>query len=325
VTTFSVIIPSFRRSAALAQCLAGIDRMSKTPNEVAVVLRPDDSQARSVADAAGARIIDVLESGHLPPLVAAISACRTDVVGVLDDDAVPRAEWLARIIEVFVDPETVAVTGPVRDIDPKGHEIGGERAARRTVRRLASGGGRTWYRGFAGLPPPHASEWQRLKHPCEVATIQGGNAAYRLAALKHVGIDLSLNRGAANGYEADLALGLRRLGRVLFDPELVVDHYPAKRAGAPDRDEQITYIEDYTYNLFYIAAKHFGSAERAVFRAYMAAVGQRPSPGFLRIPSVAASAGIPARRLMKLMMNTRRCGARGGRSARPFGHGAGAC
>jgi len=153
-------------------------------------------------------------------------------------------------------------------------------------------------------------------HPVDVSTTQGGNVAYRHADLERVGIDLGLNRGAAVGYEADLALGLRRRGRVLFDPKLVMDHYPAERIGAPDRDDQETGIADYTYNLFYIAAKHFSVTERAVFRAYMAALGQRPSPGLLRVSSISVSAGIPVGRLIGLVRDARRGGTSSGRDAR---------
>jgi GT2 family glycosyltransferase len=325
MTTVSVIIPSFDRPAALARCLAGVDRMSTVPDEIGVVLRPEDAEGRRVATAAGARIIDVFEPGHLPPLAAAASACRADVFGVLDDDAVPHVDWLARIHQLFGDPSTVAVTGPVRQVDAGGNEIGDRRAARRAARRLERRGARTWYKGFAGLPPPGACERRGVQRPVDVSTLQGGNAAYRCEAFQRIGVDLAMNRGAAIGYEADLALGLRESGRVLFDPGLIVDHFPAKRAGAPDRDAPETAIADYTFNLFHIATKHFGPTELAVFRAYMTTLGQRPSPGLLRIASVAAAAGIPIGDLFGRVREARRGGTSSGREARLVSHSKKAC
>ena len=106
-------------------------------------------------------------------------------------------------------------------------------------------------------------------------------AIWRFAASssRRIGIDMGLNRGAAIGYEADLILGARRFGQVWFHPRLAVDHWPGRRVGAPGRDERRRYIEDYSYNLWYIAAKHFTRWERVRFETYMWLVGQKRQPG----------------------------------------------
>ena len=106
--------------------------------------------------------------------------------------------------------------------------------------------------------------------------------AFRRLVLERIGIDLGLNRGAAINYEADLALGAKRFGTVLFDPGLIVDHYPATRIGAPSRSAEERYLQDYTYNLHYVAGKHFSTSEAVLFDAYMALVGQGVSPGLVR-------------------------------------------
>jgi GT2 family glycosyltransferase len=256
-----------------------------------VVLRPDDLVSRrSVERAPGVAVVDVHQPGHLPPLVAALRVCETDVFAILDDDAVPRSGWLDTIRSAFADPTLMAITGPVIDhvacIGPDPD-----------LPLLERHRGRTWYRAFAsmtwhgGAALPVGSRVFPIEH------LSGGNVAFRREALDHVGFDLSMNRGAAIGYEADLALGLGKLGRVCFDTRLVVDHYPASRRGAPDRADALIAVRHSTRNLYYLAGKHFRLGELVVFLPVMWLVGQSVSPGALRWRVQARSLGLSPWRL----------------------------
>lgn len=290
--------------------------MSRAPREVLAILRPDDLEGRSVAARWGVRVVDVTEPGHLPPLRVALRECRTEVMAVLDDDAVPHPDWLARIEAHFRSPKTVCVTGAVRQ-----HPAGDARAESSSsgpaaVRALVRRRGRTWYGGLVSLPSDLDCAAAGLVEPVEVSHLQGGNCAYACEVLRRTGIDMNLNRGAAIGYEADLALGLRRHGQVLFDPLMVVDHYLAARHGAPSRLDRLAYIEDYSHNLFYIQAKHFSLAERSRFSAYMTLVGQRLSPGLARAREVARLEGVPPREMLVVTAAARRAGVRSGRRNR---------
>ena len=279
----SVAIPSFGRHHELGRCLEAVEALAPQPLEILVVLRPDDRDSRLVAARGGerVRVVDVHDPGHLPPLSAALAACRGDVMAVLDDDAVPRASWLERIEQAFSDPCVAGLGGPVADHQHRPERdlgIGPFTAAMR-IRLLR---GRTVYRGFRGLPTPDLSHAAGLERPLPADLVIGCNMAFRRSVLERIGIDQGLNRGAAINYECDLALGAKRFGKVLFDPCLIVDHYPAPRKGAPSRTIVERYRYDYTYNLFYVAGKHFGAPEEAVFRMYMWLVGQGVSPGLVR-------------------------------------------
>jgi len=251
--------------------------------EILVVLRPDDESSRLVAVQSGmrVRVVDVTEPGHLPPLSVALSACRGQVMAVLDDDAVPRASWLWHIQQAFSDPGVVGLGGPVADHSrrPAGNQgmVGVGTALHMRLFR-----GRTVYRGFRALPDPEMCRAAGLEKSVPADLVVGCNMAFRRWVLERTGIDHGLNRGAAINYEADLALGAKRFGVVLFDPGLIVDHYPAARTGAPSRSAAERYRSDYTYNLHYVAGKHFNAAELALFTAYMALVGQGVSQGLVR-------------------------------------------
>jgi GT2 family glycosyltransferase len=323
VKDVTVVIPTFQRPEPLDRCLAGVRAMSRTPWEVLAILRPDDLEGRTVARRWGARIVDVAEPGHLPPLRSALLGCRTEVMAVLDDDAVPRPDWLARVERHFSLPQVVCVTGAVRQHPAAGIASSSGGFGPSSVRALVRRKGRTWYAGLASLPTDLDCAVAGLAESVEVAHLQGGNCAYLCSALRRTGIDMSLNRGAAIGYEADLAMGLRRYGRVMFDPLMVVDHYPAARHGAPGRHDRLAYMQDYSHNLFHIEAKHFSFGERLRFSIYMTLVGQRLSPGLARAREVARLEGVSAGHVLAVTLAARRAGLLSGRkclaqrSARP--------
>jgi GT2 family glycosyltransferase len=259
----------------------------------------------------GARIVDVHEAGHLPPLIAGMQAAVTDVVAIFDDDAVPWPDCLQRLADRFEDDRVVAVGGPV--IQPAAKSC----TQRKSVRALRglSRHGRTWYGGFQGLPTAVSTSLMRCSPvPCDHLT--GANLAVRVDAVRRVGFDLALNVGAAIAWEADVCLGLRTHGAVVFDPCVVVDHLPAPRPAAPSRDDRERYAVDYSRNLFHIAAKRFGARELAVFMAYMFLVGQGASPGAGRTLVRIAAEGREALTLAARVHGARRLGLRSGRAAR---------
>lgn len=286
--SLSVVVPSYGRPDQLRRCLQGLCGSTRRPDEVLVVLRPEDSAGREVARAAGARIVDVHDGGHLPPLVAGLAALKTEVMAILDDDAVPRPEWVERLGRWFTKPRVVAVGGPVHE---PARMTGTAADTARRLRALARRG-RTWYRGFANLPLPSDFAGATSCDAVGCDHLSGGNLALRVDCLRSVGFDLALNRGAAIAWEADVCLGLARMGDVVFDPLLVVNHYRAPRRGAPPRGAADRYAVDYSRNLFHIAAKHFSPAELAVFLPFMLLVGQTPSPGLTRtVTGLAADPG----------------------------------
>ena len=310
----SVVIPSYARPLELARCLEAVATLTPRPLEIIVALRPSDEPSlRVVAERSDrVRVVDVLSPGHLPPLAAALAACRGQVIAVLDDDAVPRCGWLQRIHQAFADPGIVGVGGPYSE-SARGAGRNPRLEGMTTALRMRLLRGRTLYRAFAALPDPTRCERAGLHRPFPADLVLGGNMAFRRWVLERVGIDQNLNRGAAINYEADLVLGAKRFGAVLFDPGLVVDHYPASRVGAPSRDAAERYSYDYTFNLHYVAGKHFATAESLLFEAYMGLVGQRPSPGQLR----RLLAGSPS--LRDPLAVPRGEGRRAGRAAREAG------
>jgi GT2 family glycosyltransferase len=317
-------VPSYGRPETLRDCLDACLGLDPAPVELLVALRLEDVASRKTVARLGAsadrgpsvRVVDVERPGHLPPLAVGIAACSTDLIAIIDDDAVPRAGWTGAILNAFSLPQIVAVTGPVVD-DTVVRRHSSLLRPSWNGRRPAFGRpevGRTWYGAFRRLP-----EIGETRGAERAGTLAGGNMAGRTAHLRAVGIDLDLNRGAAVNYEADLALGLQRRGVVAFIPDMIVDHHPAPRAAGPARDELGLYMRDYTHNLHYVAAKHLSLGRLTTFCAYMAIVGQGVSPGVLRLSAAARRTGEPIGRLGRDLGDARRAGFAGGLRARRAG------
>ena len=67
------------------------------------------------ADPQRHRMVEAERPGIVHALVAGTEAAGGDVVAFLDDDAVPRASWLAELRQGFVDPTVGGVGGPIAD------------------------------------------------------------------------------------------------------------------------------------------------------------------------------------------------------------------
>ena len=98
----SVLVPTYRRPADLARCLLALQRQQRLPDEVIVVARPEDDATHerladpSVGGALPLRIVPVDVPGQVAALNQGLDSATGDVVAITDDDAAPRADWLAR-------------------------------------------------------------------------------------------------------------------------------------------------------------------------------------------------------------------------------------
>lgn len=266
----SVVIPSYGRPSQLRTCITACVDQSPRPIEIIVCLRRCDHQSEAVVAGFGTAPVPVRtalvdDPGHIPPLISGLCVASGDVVAFLDDDAVPRPGWVVSMLELLA-RGAIAVGGPVVNHPPSQRH-----------RRHLRYGRVSWYGGLV-----RNAEIAETTSPRRVDFLFGGNAAYRRTLLQGVGFDMELNTGAAINYEADVGLSMGRLGEIVFTPTMIVDHYPAPRRSAPDREDRERYMGDYTRNLYYIAAKHHGPARRVLFRTYMAVVGQAASPGWIR-------------------------------------------
>lgn len=263
----AILVPSYRRSTDLSRCLAALHAQRVLPDQVIVVLRAEDTAARAVVSSAGAGIAftEILSDrpGQVAALNAGLGAVHCDITAITDDDAVPHPEWLARILEHFADPTVAAVGG--RDA------VVGATDGRHPVVGLVG-----WHGRMIGNHHRGTGSVRR------VDILKGANMAFRTAWLRRFGFDERL-RGIGAQVHNDLmvCLQIRRAGGVvLYDPEVLVDHYPAQRPAGDDRTHAtLAAVSDAVHNETLALMEFLPVGRRSLWLLWTCLLGTWRRPG----------------------------------------------
>jgi GT2 family glycosyltransferase len=273
-TRVSVVVPTWKRPHDLARCLAALATQRRPADEVLVVIRSSDNATRAaLADLfesmPGISIVAIEEAGVVAALNAGLSAATGDIIAFTDDDAAPRPDWVERISAHFRgDPKLGAVGG--RDC------IRGLRA--QPVSMPVVVGKLQWFGRVIGNHHLGTGE------PRPVDVLKGVNMAFRREVLLPEGSDRRLRgQGAQVHWELALSLRARRAGyALLYDPAVLVDHYPAERFDRDQRNQLIpAAITDQVHNETLAILEHLPTARRLAFLTWATLSGTRDSPGLL--------------------------------------------
>lgn len=215
------------------------------------------------------QVVEVDSPGHVHAMNAGLAHCQTEIVAITDDDAAPRPDWLARIDGHFSkNPGTGGVGG--RDWVHGDDQI--PSTEKQTVGRV-SWFGRIVGNHHLGTGPAR-----------DVDILKGANCSYRLAALGPIGFDTRL-RGTGSQIHNDMAasLAVKRAGwRLLYDPAVAVDHFPAPRAdGSRDAPMTASRTYDAAYNHYLAISSISGTWRRNCARIWSTIIGSRALPGLV--------------------------------------------
>lgn len=271
----TVLVPTYRRPRDLLRCLEAISRQTRPADEVIVVVREDDHETWETLTGADQhalrlRTVTVAVPGAVQALNAGLRGANSDIVAITDDDAAPRPDWLARIEAYFVADGHVGGVGG-RDWVHHGDRV--ENGARRVVGKVQ------WFGRTIG------NHHLGVGRPREVHALKGVNCAYRRTAIWHVGFDERLlGTGAQVYWELSLGLQLRRAGwKLVYDPEVAVDHYPAPRFDEDQRRSfRATAFGDMVHNETLVLLEHLPPMRRFVFGVWALFVGTRSAPGLVQ-------------------------------------------
>ena len=184
------------------------------------------------------------------------------IVGFIDDDAVARLDWLERIADWYDDASVGAVGG--RDVIRRGDPV-----PEQPVRHV---GRVRWYGRLVG------NHHRLAVGARDVDFLKGVNMSFRRPLLPR--IDERLAGPVPYGFEIDLGLHVRGLGyRVVFDPAIVVDHYPSTDYSA---SSPIAWTVN--RNQTYVLLKRLSLTRKIAFVLYTTLIGDRNSVGLARVP-----------------------------------------
>ncbi|MHA7684394.1 glycosyltransferase family 2 protein [Cupriavidus sp. PET2-C1] len=270
----TLMVPTYRRLDMLQRCLQAVAALVPAPVQLIVVCRgaDDPDTAAWLANTAQAcypalRVVKVIEPGVVAAMNAGLPYATGELLAILDDDALPRADWLARLLPHFADAA-----------------VGG--AGGRDVVRSADG---------APLAVPdvplagYRDGWGRIigeTHrvcgaPRAVETLKGCNWILRRTALGTARFDERLQgQGAQPGNETWMCQMLRHAGwRLVLDPGAIVDHYPAARYNYERQSYARRRCFEETCNMTAISMAYAPPAMRLRLLLFQLLVGSRSCPG----------------------------------------------
>jgi cellulose synthase/poly-beta-1,6-N-acetylglucosamine synthase-like glycosyltransferase len=216
-------------------------------------------------------------------LNAGLDVAQGDIIAITDDDAAPRADWLARIETHILSESRVGGVGG-RDWVNKGTQL--DDGAREVVGKVQ------WFGRAIGN---HHLGVGKVR---EVDLLKGANMSYRQAAIAGRRFDERLRGTGAQVYnDMAFSLAVRRAGwKLIYDPMVAVDHPAGNRFDEDQRNkfDDIALI-NLVHNETLVLLEHLSPAQRVVFLTWAILVGTRSAPGFLQwlrfLPSEGALAG----------------------------------
>ena len=227
--TVCVVIATLGRPDRLRAALRSVGEMNPLPDDVVVVDGDAMRSAETVVDEFGSQEPSIRYVGAEPGLTrqrnVGLDNVATDVVVFVDDDATLDRAAVQRLREIFRDPGVVGATGPV--LEPSSHSIAGQRSRlRRVIHPLGAEGTFTRY----GYPRRLTDVSSRR----DVEFMPGCFMSARTDLARRLRFD-ELLPGYALAEDEDFSYRLSRLGRIVFDPALPVQHANAGFAGRDRR------------------------------------------------------------------------------------------
>lgn len=291
--SLSVVVPTFRRPLSLERCLRALVAQTRALDQIVVVCRADDQASRDATASLAREMPIQLMTCDQPRLCAqmdlGVAAAIGDVVALTDDDSAPTAQWADRLMSLYREPSVGAVGGrdvihdPTVDSRPAGKPVG-------TVTRSGRPLGNHHHEGFGVR---------------DVQFLKGVNLSVR-RQLWHVDLNL-LGNGNQSHWELGTCLRIRRLGwRVLYDAQLLVDHYTDVRAGEPPRGSRDAYtLERDAHNELYELLRWLPWWQSATAASRAIMVGSKDVPGMAVGIWLAARGTKPQQALAEVRATTR--------------------
>lgn len=298
----SVLVPTYHRPKDLKRCLDALSRQSVAPDEIIVVARENDTETWQVLDAwlgkLPLRTVKVDIPGQVSALNAGLKHANTDIIAITDDDAAPRPEWVSRIKKHFSDDPRVGGVGG-RDWV---HQYGKIENGSRTLVGKVS-----WYGRVIGNHHLGVGEAR------SVDVLKGANMSYRRSAIEGIWFNEQL-KGSGAQVHNDLCFSLevRRKGwRLIYDPQVEIDHYPAERFDEDRRDQiNLSAISNAAHNETIALLGYFQPLQRTLYLLWAFTIGTGVTPGMLQAIRLRLQGKKESYPLLKAVQKGRRTGRR---------------
>ena len=272
----STIIPSYRRPHDLERCLEALQNQSRLSDEIIVVVRDTDTETRTFIEdfdtnSLSIKTVKVTVPGVVAAMNLGLEQSQGDIIAFTDDDAAPHSDWLEKIEQYFLQDELIAGVGG-RDWQYRDGQL--LEANKKIVGELQ------WFGRVIG------NHHIGLGGAREVDVLKGVNMSFRRTAINRMRFDERMKgQGAQVHFELAFCLGLKRAGwKLIYDPEIVVDHYPAQRFDE-DRRRQFNSIAftNAVHNETLAILEHFSPIKRMMFLFWAHLIGTKVNFGIIQL------------------------------------------
>lgn len=264
--------------------MAALKKQTRKVDEIIVTVRDTDSATWEFLSTYNRDIPLQTVTVTVPGVVAAmnlgLNAATGDIIAFTDDDAAPHPDWLERMEAYFLTDVKIGAVGG-RDWQYVGTQIK-EPGSHEDVGRLQ------WFGRVIG------NHHFGVGSAREVDVLKGVNMGFRRSAILGLRFDERMRgTGAQVHFELAFNLALRRRGwKIIFDPLVAVDHYPAVRFDEDKRD-QFNGIawSNAVHNETLVLLEHFTLFQRLAFICWAFLVGTREALGLVQLLRLLPSEG----------------------------------
>lgn len=277
----TVVIPTYRRPQDLKRCLEALQKSNRRPEQVLVVVRDTDAETWAFLESfllghLPLRTLTVRVTGVVAAMNIGLDAAVGDIIAFTDDDAAPHTDWLEKIEAKFLSDSRIGAVGG-RDFIYNGsvlQDYNTHPGASNIVGRLQ------WFGRVIG------NHHIGLGEPREVDVLKGVNISLRRTAIEKLCFDERMQgTGAQVHFELAFCLKLKRAGwKLIYDPSIAVDHFPAQRF---DEDKRNIFNPTATINLAHnetlILLEHLPPIRRLIYLLWAVLVGARDAYGIVQV------------------------------------------
>jgi cellulose synthase/poly-beta-1,6-N-acetylglucosamine synthase-like glycosyltransferase len=226
------------------------------------------------------KTVTVTVTGVVAAMNAGMDAAAGDIIAFTDDDAAPRPDWLEKIETYFQADSNIGAVGG-RDWQWVGSEL-------KEIGESTDVGRLQWFGRVIG------NHHFAVGDAREVDVIKGVNMSFRRTAIQGLRFDERMRgTGAQVHFELAFNLALRRRGwKIIFDPAVAVDHYPAQRFDEDQRDRfNGEAWSNAVHNETLVLLEHFSAIQRLVFVIWAFLIGTREALGIVQLLRLLLSEG----------------------------------
>ncbi len=272
----STVIPTYRRPQDLKRCLEALQKQTRQPDQIIVVVRDTDSITWTFINSLNLdhfplSPVKVTIPGQVAALNAGLEAAQGDIIAITDDDAMPHPDWLERIETHFLADANIAGVGGRDWVYINNQLLEGEREIVGKV---------SWWGRVIG------NHHLGVGKAREVDILKGANMSFRSSAILDIRFDERL-KGSGAQVDNDMAfcLKLKRTGKkLIYDPAVAVDHLVAERFDEDQRNNFNPHaLSNAVHNETLILLEYFSPIKKLVFILWAIAIGTRKARGLVQL------------------------------------------